>query len=272
MESYQNVKFARGGPLWFGPTNPLKCASVAFGGIVATICYWSTPLQSLFRYFLVCRRKVLSIFTTIAIQLFVVSISIAVSIGYFFEYRPINEAPEKLQLLKNLSVWQYETGVEENFCFANIKRPNVAIFCVVIVLLINTGFAVLIFTSWRIYAFLRSSETHMSAKTKGTLLPAFAAVLIIVIIGLAYFMESYDGGAYVFLFYPYCLNSFINPLITICCVHRYRQTTARILYGKKVMHSSECATITRRNTLVKSGQEALSSIKRSSLPVTNNKM
>uniref|UniRef100_A0A7E4WA77 G_PROTEIN_RECEP_F1_2 domain-containing protein n=1 Tax=Panagrellus redivivus TaxID=6233 RepID=A0A7E4WA77_PANRE len=262
MESYQSTLFGRGSPIWFSSTNPLKCSAIPFGGMLAILCYWSTPLQAVFRYFLVCRRKVLPIYVTIAMQSLVISIGFAACFALYLTFEPINEAPEKLRLLKSLPVWKYELGVEENFCYANIQGPILAIACIVTVVLINFGFFVLLLTSWRIYVFLKASEAHMSAKTKElhvafnkkilyqTLLPAFAAVLIIVIIGLAYFTKSFHSGIFIYLCVPYYMISFINPLITICCVRGYRITTTSILYRRKIPPSSECIAITKRNTLV----------------------
>uniref|UniRef100_A0A7E4VXU2 G_PROTEIN_RECEP_F1_2 domain-containing protein n=1 Tax=Panagrellus redivivus TaxID=6233 RepID=A0A7E4VXU2_PANRE len=80
-----------------------------------------------------------------------------------------------------------------------------------------------------------------------TILPCFSASLIVVIVMLAITMKNYDGGLYIILMFPFPLISFINPIITILCVKRYRQVTASVLTGKPVLAS---ISMDRRSTWV----------------------
>uniref|UniRef100_A0A7E5A1M2 G_PROTEIN_RECEP_F1_2 domain-containing protein n=1 Tax=Panagrellus redivivus TaxID=6233 RepID=A0A7E5A1M2_PANRE len=272
IESVQNIIFSRGGPLWFGSTHPLKCFTVPAAGTVAIVCYWSTPLQSLYRYFLVCRKTVLSVYKTIAIQSGVIIISIAVSTYFYLAFQPISDNIEKFQVLDSLPIWANETDNPSNFCFAYINTTNVTLYCIFMITVINLGFVVLILSFWRVYKYLEASRSIMSTKTRRihlefsrrtlyqTILPGISAILIVVIVVCVQFLPSYEGGLYVFLFTPYYFNSVLNPLITISCVHHYRYTTECILWRKKIVVSSE-------NTTVKNIQGAQSESKRASLPV-----
>uniref|UniRef100_A0A7E4VVA5 G_PROTEIN_RECEP_F1_2 domain-containing protein n=1 Tax=Panagrellus redivivus TaxID=6233 RepID=A0A7E4VVA5_PANRE len=251
MESVHGVVFARGGRFWFGSNMNLKCSGVAFAGVIANLFYWSAPLQSLYRYFVVCRKKVISVYATIAIQCIVVLISGTVGIFYYREYRPLSESPEKLQMLMNLTVWSDEPDVKENFCYLNINSFVVGLYCFVIVFQVNFAFVVLTWTSLKVYRFLEASKGIMSQKTRiihaefskkifyQTILPSVVGILIFIIVGCAYFMEHYPGGLYMFLFFPFPLNSIINPLITIGCVHRYRQITKALVLRSRPAISSD---------------------------------
>uniref|UniRef100_A0A7E4UXF6 G_PROTEIN_RECEP_F1_2 domain-containing protein n=1 Tax=Panagrellus redivivus TaxID=6233 RepID=A0A7E4UXF6_PANRE len=122
LESYKSVVFARGGPLWFGSNNRLKCSAVPVAAIVANVCYWSAPLQSLYRYFIVCRQKTLSVYTTLAVQLAIVIILGIPGIPYFLDYTPLDQSPKNLALLRSLHAWANEADVADTFCFLELVR------------------------------------------------------------------------------------------------------------------------------------------------------
>uniref|UniRef100_A0A7E4ZYT2 G_PROTEIN_RECEP_F1_2 domain-containing protein n=1 Tax=Panagrellus redivivus TaxID=6233 RepID=A0A7E4ZYT2_PANRE len=239
VESKDGVVFHGSGDPWLPLPGQWRCSPVMIFAIANNVGFWSVPIQAMYRYVIIVRKRQISPWFSLIIYtsvlLFISSITFP---GAFLSETNSN----KLQKLQTMKFWHGEDT--NTLCAIDVLTWPDLLYFIGMWLLESSGILSLLWLTNRLNKTLYNSQMHFTAKTKRVhkevtrklyaqaAIPTTVIVIFVVIAACMFWMPSYYGGLFVLLLMPLPWIVVVNPLVTLYCIKRYRKAAVAILKGR----------------------------------------
>uniref|UniRef100_A0A7E4V9E0 G_PROTEIN_RECEP_F1_2 domain-containing protein n=1 Tax=Panagrellus redivivus TaxID=6233 RepID=A0A7E4V9E0_PANRE len=237
---------AKDGIVFLGSGNPCfplqgqwRCSPVMIFGIVNNVGFWSVPIQAMFRYIIIVKKRQISpwfpLIVYATVGLFISSVTFPAA------FLATTNSPT-LPKLQSMEFWKTEDIHE--LCTIDILSWPVFTYLAGMVILEGTGIVLLLWFTNRLNKTLYNAQMHFSSKTKQAhkemtrklyaqaAIPSVMSVFLVAICACLFFMPNYYGGLFVLLLLPYPWIVVLNPLVTLCCIKQYRSVAIATLQGR----------------------------------------
>uniref|UniRef100_A0A7E4WCY0 G_PROTEIN_RECEP_F1_2 domain-containing protein n=1 Tax=Panagrellus redivivus TaxID=6233 RepID=A0A7E4WCY0_PANRE len=246
MTLFQLVSEVNDGIVFHGSGNPWlpwpgqwRCSPITVFAIVNNVSFWSVPIQAMYRYIVIVRKRQISQWFPLIIFLTVALFISGVTFPAAFLANTSSTSLDRLQLM---GFWKGEdTGV---LCTLDVLSWPVFTYLLGELILGNIGISSLMWFTKRLNHTLYSDQMHFSSKTKQAhkeisrklyIQAAIPSVMNVFLVGICvcvFFVPDYYGGLLVALLLPYPWIVVINPIVTLCCIKQYRNVVVGVFKGR----------------------------------------
>uniref|UniRef100_A0A7E4WDR1 G_PROTEIN_RECEP_F1_2 domain-containing protein n=1 Tax=Panagrellus redivivus TaxID=6233 RepID=A0A7E4WDR1_PANRE len=240
-EVNNGIIFLGSGNSWLPLSGQWRCLPVMVFGVVNNVSFWSVPIQAIYRYIIIVRKKQISQWYPLIIFL---TVGLFISAVTFPAVLVATVDSPSLEKLQSMGFWKGENT--RVLCSLDVVSWPVFVYLTGMLILGNIGITMLLWFNKQLNKTLNCPQMHFSPKTQQAhkeisrmlyiqaVIPSVMNVFLVAIGVSVFFIPEYYGGLMVALLLPYPWIIVINPLVTLCCIKQYRNVFIRIFKWRRI--------------------------------------